>query len=195
MKSLPFAFALLFALSLCSFAIFRTQEAAPIEESLRTQYLAAFRPVAFPYTLNAENTEYKKKARFSRDYKHFIPGLSRGSFSRMGPSYYYPDAVLASTEKYDAVLYVEQAPYGGEGGSFVLQTIAKNGDIIATRTIINDYALENGGVAVIDKNLNITSEEVRFDYANRDADNQPKMQKLSKQFRVSAEGKIVEING
>ncbi len=195
MKSLPLAFALLFALSLCSFAIFHTQEAAPIEESMRTQYLAAFRKVEFPYTISAENREYKKKARFARDYKHFISGLSRGNFSRMGPSYYYPDAILTSNDKFDAVLYVEEAPYGGDIGTFTLQTIDKKGDIIATRNIADDYAMEQGAVTVIDEKLNITTEEVKFDYAKRDADNQPTMTKTAKKFRISAEGKIIEING
>lgn len=137
MKKQSLIFLALVVLGLSSFVWFERGGDAPIEESLRKQYISLFEKVELPYKL-APNDNWMTATHLTRDYRHFISGLGRGQFSRMGPSDYYPEAMVASTDKFDAVIYSEATPYD-EKPTYYLQIVDKKGDVLDTRYLIEGY--------------------------------------------------------
>lgn len=137
MKKQSLMFLALVVLGLSSFVWFERGGEAPIEESLRKQYISLFEKVELPYKLEP-NDNWMTATHLTRDYRHFISGLGRGQFSRMGPSDYYPEVMVASTDKFDAVIYSEAAPYD-EKPTYYLQIVDKKGDVVDTRYLIEGY--------------------------------------------------------
>ncbi len=193
MKSPLFTFMLLLLLSLCSFVMFKQEKSTPIDEALRIQYLALFRKIELPYTISVENNAHLKAAPISLDYKHFIPEMMY-IYSRTEPPTYYPDALISSTDKYDAVLYVKLDKFENfilGHADFILQTIDKKGGIISSSTIIDRRSLGQGAKATISKNLRIRSTEIiihsHFIEGKGEINH---TQKNRQKFNIDADGKI-----
>jgi hypothetical protein len=175
MKKTPLVFLALFALSLCSFAIYENYEDnSPIEEAQLTQYLSQFRAETLPYTINKKSQDWMTQPLISSKHTHFIPYIIKNSFSRIGPTIYRSDALIASNDRFYAVIYTEKSPIEHVFPNFFLQTIDKKGDVIATQSLIKeDYFLsqeqniENEASVIINADLSIKMTMLRYDFTTK----------------------------
>lgn len=139
--------------SLCSFAYYTAYEDG--QERLYKEFLSKFEQVDLPssLTLDAhiytnemtpemrkkqlEKAESKKERAkiLTKEYSSFIPGISRGMMSRMGPATYKAEYALAAVGKYSAVIYSESRSFDGGAKSYILATFDGKGKSIGTRYI------------------------------------------------------------
>jgi hypothetical protein len=168
MKKTPLVFLALFALSLCSFAIYENYEDnSPIEEAVRKEYLSLFRTEKLPYRIDKNSKVWKTMPIMTSAQSHFIPDLGTKRVSRFGPSRYCPDAMIVSNAVFDAVIYTRQYPDGDGRLFFILQTIDKKGDVIAEQTIYSsDYFNEKDSKesATINADLSIVLNVLHYDH-------------------------------
>jgi hypothetical protein len=165
-----FAFAVLFALSLSSFVVYKNY-APPIEKAVYKNYLAEYKKLELPLKLETFiNESYTKP--ISTNYCHFIPFICERMMMRMpiheAVGEYYPVGIIAANKKYNAVIYVEKTATtefnpdinktenAKSSYKFYLQTIDKNGDVISDQMI---FALVDGGTntATISKDLAVST--------------------------------------
>ena len=118
MKKLPLPFFALFMLSLCSFVIYENyEENPPVEESLRKEYLSLFRTQKLPYRIDNNNNAWRSMPLITSTFSHFIPfesiKFSRGTTDKGERDRYlfYPDAIIFSNHKFDAVIYIQEDVY------------------------------------------------------------------------------------
>ena len=128
----------------------------PVDKVLYEKFLHSFPKVTFPYSIQFERPKteadvenlYGWSSTGEKDYgvqlgyefSKFIPALERGYMSRMGPDDFYSDAMLASNDKFSAVIYKRRPNYQSHVTSYVLATFDKNGKMISQRTVGSCYA-------------------------------------------------------
>jgi hypothetical protein len=174
MQFLKIGLILGFVSSLCSFAYYSAQEDSRGE--LYKSFLSQFEQVNIPSTVTLKayivtnKTKPKKqkeqsenRARTSNllgnEYAPFIPGISRGKMSRMGPSRYKAELALTTTGKYSAVVYSRSHSFDGEGKSYLLATFDGNGAPVATQYL--GYAsLEEEVELAITKKMELTTKSL-----------------------------------
>lgn len=154
MQLLKISLVLTLTISLCSFAYLSTTEDG--REELYNEFLNEFEKVDISNTLKLEGANYaelkrvdvpkvekqkqskkievaKERHILGADYGTFIPGINRGMMSRMGPSTYEAEAMVASNDKYNAVIYSESRSFGRGAKSFYMATYGKDGNQISVK--------------------------------------------------------------
>lgn len=145
MQLLKIGFILSLVGSLCSFAYYSAQEDG--REEVYKSFLSQFDQVDLPSTVTLKayivtnkikpKKQLENRARKSNilgnEYDAFIPGISTGKMSRMGPSTYKAELALATTGKYSAVVYSRSRSFDGEGKSYILATFDGHGTPIETQ--------------------------------------------------------------
>jgi hypothetical protein len=180
MKKQPIIFLALVALALCSFAIFKGQEAAapPIEKAVYKQYLSLFTKVELPYKMSIANETWKEKEELDMNYAPFIPDLEYAQFSRSEPSDYYPEVMVAADKKFNIVVYAEVVAWHDDRPHFHIQTINKKGKVISSFYLVK-FAKESDSYCEIAKDLSISTYDAET--------------KKTQKLKIDKEGKISEV--
>jgi len=157
MQLLKISFILTLTISLCSFAYMTTFEDG--KEQLYKEFLQEFKKVNIPNTITLKGGQPQLERLKTRDdikkpkiqsqtlekevvvnnhilgskYGTFISGINRGMMSRMGPSTYEAEVMVASTDGYNAVIYSESRSYNMSSKSFYLATYDKNGNQVDSK--------------------------------------------------------------
>lgn len=163
--------------SLCSFAYYSAYEDG--QERLYKEFLSKFEQVDLPSSLTLEahvfTNEMTPKTRqqqlekaqskkeqekiLTKEYSSFIPGISRGMMSRMGPSTYKAEYALASVGKYSAIIYSESRSFDAGAKSYMLATFDGKGKSIDTRYIgFADFDTQTE--VVVNEKLELTIKEL-----------------------------------
>ncbi len=150
MKKIPFAFLLIFALSLTSFLLYKryhktplesATEAnlAPIKSELQQRYLTLFPKLKLPLHLREDLLLDKafRQPQLESEMSPFIEDLSEiDDFSRTPPQDFHPIAHLASWGDVDVLLYAVSHARKLDRQKFRLQTLSrKTGKIIGEREV------------------------------------------------------------
>jgi hypothetical protein len=219
MKKSTLGFAAIVALSLCSFAMFHTADAPPVDKALYAKYLENFKKVELPYTIEknhslapiepSANVALKSKS-LGYEYADFIPELAHGSYSRMGPDHFDADALVAQTEEFNAVVYMETPAYAFRRGmtlkksdsekpqrskiededkhvnrTFILSTIDKKGNLISKQNIAFQHGSNEYQTATINRDLSI-----KIDTYRKDANGKNQLQNTYNLY-VQADGRLM----
>jgi hypothetical protein len=160
MQLLKISFILAIAISLCSFAYMTAFEEG--KEQLYKEFLEEFKEVNIPNTITLKGGESRLNRLVAREnikkpegqtkiiekevvvvavdhhilgskYGTFISGIDRGMMSRMGPTTYEAEVMVASTDGYNAVIYSESRSFDLSSKSFYLATYDKRGNQVDSK--------------------------------------------------------------
>jgi hypothetical protein len=177
MKYLKMGFVFAVALSLTSFAYLSTDDFG--KEELFKAFINEFKQVQLPNTLTfksdyhrvnkhevsqsgelLQNSIIKKSSNkpkrvLGKDYVTFIPGINSGMMSRIGPTTYTAEVMLASNKQYTAVIYSESRPFDYTVNGYTLATFDNTGKQIYAKHI--GESSTNGYIKMaFSKNMSIT---------------------------------------
>ncbi len=207
MQLLKISFVLSLTISLCSFAYLTATEDG--REELYNEFLSEFKKVNIskPFKLEArypqleeEQTINKKQSKkievaeerhiLGGDYATFIPDINRGMMSRMGPSTYEAEAMVASNDQYNAVIYSESRSFNMGSKSFYMATYSKEGHQISVQYL--GYAGSNSFVEMDvakNKNMSMTVKEmIKKDNTKKYDANQTKKMMISPKGEILVHG-------
>lgn len=170
MQLLRISFLLLLTITLSSFAYFSTIDEG--RKQLYKDFLKEFERVNLPtkvllkaYIPQLEDSEEEKpqwnSSVLGSEYGDFIPSINRGMMSRMGPSVFRAELMLATTTHYNAVIYSKSRSFDGGGKSYILATFNKEGKMLYSQTL--GYAgFENQVNLEVTKKMEFTIQQMEI---------------------------------
>ena len=194
MKALKIGFIVSLVVSLCSFAYYNNKEKN--RAVLYQEFLEQFQKVEIPgklilkpnsgdYDLGSSIKDKKAAEKISNPvldvtFKDFIPALGRGRMSRLGPSTYRAEALLASNDKFDAIIFSIARPFDRNACSYRIKTFDKKGNTLGEYAL--GYANENHKVVVaVTQDLHLTIKESQRRKVSLD----------TRKMQITEEGEII----
>lgn len=209
MKTLKIALigAVAATVSLSSFmALNHNPEELPVDKALYAKFLGNFEKKELPYSIQFERpkteADVEKMYGWNNDrekgygnelgfeFAQFIPSLERGYMSRMGPDEFYADALLASNDKFSAVIYKRKPNYQNHITTYTLATFDAQGKMISQRTIASCYA-DYFEEPTITKDLAIKIEHFKANYLEDAKKSITYNLEKTEQMHIDAKGMIV----
>ena len=200
-----FVFAL--ALSLSSFAYLSTDDFG--KEELFKAFINEFKKVQLPNTLTfksdyhrvnkhevnqsgdlLQNSIIKKsgnkiKNALGMNYVTFIPGINSGMMSRIGPTTYTAEVMLASNKQYTAVIYSKSRPFDYTINGYTLATFDNTGKQINAKHI-GESSTDGYIKMALSRNMSITINDISINQetAKKTIEN-------TKKWFITPDGKIL----
>lgn len=135
MKIIKIAFIAAVAISFCSFA-YNNSAVKEGREQLFKNFLSEFKSIELPAKTSFKDEVKKIEDRTVLDEKFdaFIPGITSGRMSRMGPSTYEAELLLsANNDKYTTLIYSRSSGFNGRTKSYYLATFDQRGTEIGSQ--------------------------------------------------------------
>ncbi len=126
-----------------------------------------------------------KSKTLGMQFDKFIPGISRGMMSRLGPSTYEAEVLVASDKNFNAVIYSRARGFDRGSKTFMLATFDQNGNEIAVQSIGHVYD-RNFVDIVINKKLEMSVAQYDVDYETKYAE-----VRISKKIFITPKGEIL----
>jgi len=171
MRLLKLSLVTVLAIGLCSFAIFQEDGRSKLYKTFLKEFDNKVAPAKFTLkttkrVLNHNKIQTQQKAEselspkdhteplpkrniLGNDFEKFIPGISRGMMSRLGPSTYEAEVLVANEKKFDAVIYSSSRSFDFGSKSYTLATFDKEGNRIEAKSLGHIY-----GGRELDVNIN-----------------------------------------
>jgi len=143
MKNLTMALLAVTTIALCSFAYMNVNsETNKVKPKVYKKFLSNFDQVNFPFTVGdkqpstfaeLEELEYQispDDKYLGSEFDAIIPEMQNGRYSRMGPDDFAAEVMLASTKKFDAIIYSRMPSFRG-GKTYYVATFDKAGKMIS----------------------------------------------------------------
>jgi hypothetical protein len=138
------------------------EKLSPPETKSFRDFLGQFPKVKLPYSIKldeermkVEQVGRKDTKPLSFDYGEYVPGLTRGMVSRLGPDDYYPEALLAQNDRYTAVVYYAVSGFRGAIRYYLATYDSKGNEISRYQLMIYHSGSGYDREAKIDKDLNV----------------------------------------
>jgi hypothetical protein len=168
------------------------------------KFIEKFDKVNFPYSIRFDKHQVTtsdhrpeigtkdEENYLGKSFAVIIPEIKEGMMSRMGPDDFMAEALIKSTDKFDAVIYSRDGNFRGPK-SFYAATFNKEGKLIS-KLEIGQYNYEKLKEFTVSKDLEIMVEEtiVRSRYSEDYKETGKSYAKIGKDvYRINADGKIV----
>jgi hypothetical protein len=189
MKIIKIAFIAVLAISFCSFAYNNSHEEG--REQLFKDFLSQFKSIELPTKTSFKAPSDKEKANrtvLDEKFDAFIPGITNGRMSRMGPSTYEAELLLSSTNNFATLIYSRSRGFDGRNKSYYLATFDQHGTEIGNHQL--GYVHESSYIDLdlaADMKMLVTSMQTD-DY---DAAEKNFFPKTIKKMFVTAKGEIM----
>ncbi|MCP4441270.1 MAG: hypothetical protein GY810_20385 [Aureispira sp.] len=214
MRFLTIGLSTAFLISLCSFVAIQvtsTPKELPVDQELYKKFLSKFTKAKLPYTLKfdapkvrgkwykngfkASQENAKVENHLTHEFSKFIPAIRRGYMSRMGPDDYQAEVMVASNDKFNAIIYSKKPNYAGRKTTYTLMTFDQHGDLISKQDIARVYG-ESYYDAKISKNLVVSVKHYKAEYDDtKKYDDQQEMDFRageSIKYTITATGEILK---
>ena len=167
------------------FGRFATDE---LTEANFKKFIALFPAKPLPYKVGANEMNAWIERRKKKDapaarptkveaindtYSDFIPGLSSGQFSRMGPDLFTPEAVVVNNAKQIVVIYTRARGYSERKGTQYLAVYSPKGKRLSEMLIAKSEGYNSFLGCNITQSANGTLIVTTTDYSNQWANDKP----------------------
>lgn len=188
MKIIKLAFILIVSISLYSFAYHNSVEDG--REQLFKIFLNQFKSIQLPSKIAFKlSDKTDKRVALDEKFDAFIPGITNGRMSRLGPSTYEAELLLSADNNFATIIYSRSRGFDGKNKSYYLATFDQHGAEIGTQFLgyTNDISYIDMDMAA-DLKISATIMHSDDDY---DAAVKNFFPKSVKKMFISAKGEIL----
>ena len=168
------------------------------------KFIAKFDKVDFPYSIRFKKPQLSSSENrpkvgttdeenyLGRSFAAILPEIKEGMMSRMGPDDFMAEALIKSTEKFDAVIYSRDGNFRGPK-TFYAATFDKHGKLIS-KIEVGHYNYENLKEFTVSNEIEITVEDtkVRSNYNENSGIARKSYAKTNKDiYIINAKGEIL----